>query len=356
MPTDGVDDYCTFLGAALARRHHNLEKYRVEWARDGWIRALRRLSRDAAAWHDKWVVLQFTSLAWSRRGFPFGAWLAMRILRKHGARIAVYYHEPTGFDSPHATDRIRRACQDWVIRALYRAAERPIFADPLNKIPWFSREDTKAKATFIPIGASVPEPPRVPAADTLRETSQRTIAVYCVGDLPYLHEELADISGALRPICDNGWKIRLNFFGRGTAPAETDIARIFAQLPIDVRNFGLQSADAVSRHLSEADVMICVRGRLFPRRSSAIAGITCAVPMVAYAGACEGTHVAEAGVDLVPYRDISALSAAVKRLLEDDERWNEFRRRSLRVHNEYLAWDTIAGKFVQALGLDETPA
>ena len=102
--------------------------------------------------------------------------------------------------------------------------------------------------------------------------------------------------------------------------------------------------------------MICVRGKLFPRRSSAITGITCAVPMVAYAGACEGTHVAEAGIDLVPYRDVPALSAAVKRLLEDDQRWNEFRRRSLRVHNEYLAWDAIAAKFVQALGLEETRA
>ena len=153
MPTDGVDDYCTFLGQALARQGHTLEKYRVEWARDGWIRALRQLSRDATAWRNKWVILQFTSLAWSRRGFPFGAWLAMRILRKHGVRTAVYYHEPTGFDSSRAIDRIRRACQEWVIRALYRAAERPIFADPLSKIPGFLASKQKRK---LPLSPSVP--------------------------------------------------------------------------------------------------------------------------------------------------------------------------------------------------------
>jgi glycosyltransferase involved in cell wall biosynthesis len=357
MPTDGIDDNCAFLGEALARRGHHLEKYRVEWARDGWLRALRQLSRDADAWRDKWVILQFTSLAWSRRGFPIGAWLAMKILRKRGARFAVYYHEPTGFDGPRSIDRIRGACQEWVIRALYRGADRPIFADPLDKIPWLARERAKANTAFIPIGASVPEPPRASGnPDLRRETAQRTIAVYCVGDPPYLQQELDDITGALRPISGNGWKMRVNFFGRGTAEAQADIGRAFDQLPIEVHNFGLQSADRVAGHLAEADVMICVRGKLFPRRSSAIAGITCAVPMVAYAGACEGTHVAEAGVDLVPYRDIAALSTSLKRLLEDDRRWNEFRRRSLRIHDEYLAWDTIAEKFTQALRLEETRA
>ena len=77
--------------------------------------------------------------------------------------------------------------------------------------------------------------------------------------------------------------------------------------------------------------------------------------MVAYAGACEGTHLAEAGVELVPYRDAASLGQVMKRLLEDDGYWNELHRRSLLVHEKYLSWDAIANKFIEALGLAGKP-
>lgn len=350
MPTDGVDDYCTFLGEALARHGATLEKYRVEWATSGWTRALLRLWRESAEWRGRWVILQFTCLAWSRRALPFGALAAMAIARMRGARTAVFFHEPYGYDGTRWTDRLRTACQQWVIRQLYRRAERAIFADPLHRIPWFPKNETKA--VFIPIGASVPEPPDASSvAAARRANGDRTVAVYCVGDPPYLQEELEDISGALRAVCGNGFKIRVVFFGRGTAEAKEEIREAFEALPVQLQNFGLQPAEAVSRHLAESDVMVCVRGKLFPRRSSAIAGITCGVPMVAYAGACEGTHLAEAGVELVPYRDAHSLGLAMKRLLEDDQHWNEFHVRSVLVHQKYLSWDAIAEKFIAALGL-----
>jgi hypothetical protein len=53
--------------------------------------------------------------------------------------------------------------------------------------------------------------------------------------------------------------------------------------------------------------MLCVRGKLFPRRGSALAGIACGLPIIAYAGATEGTPLAEAGIELVPYRDCEVL-------------------------------------------------
>ena len=354
MPTDGIDDYCTFLGEALAQRGCALSKYRVEWASTGWMRALLALWRESAAWRGQWVIVQFTCLAWSRRALPFGALLAMFTVRARGAHAAVFYHEPRGYDGARLIDRWRTAFQEWVIRRLYRAAERAIFADPLNQISWLPGTD--AKSVFIPIGASVPAPARPQTIPRVRTGPQRTIAVYCVGDPPYLQEELDDISGALRSVCGNGFNIRVLFFGRGTEEAKDLIAHTFEKLPVDLQNLGLQPAVAVSRNLAASDVMVCVRGKLFPRRSSAIAGITCAVPMVAYAGACEGTHLAEAGVELVPYRDAASLGLALKRLLEDDERWNEFHRRSLVVHEKYLSWDAIADKFIQALGLAEKQA
>ena len=69
-PTDGVEDYCSFLGAALRRESVGLRSVRVNWAEEGWPGALRRLWGESAGWTGNWVLLQFTTLAWSRRGFP----------------------------------------------------------------------------------------------------------------------------------------------------------------------------------------------------------------------------------------------------------------------------------------------
>lgn len=348
VPTDGVDDNCTFLAQALARRGHTLNKVRVEWAERGSLRALFDLWRQSAQWRGCWVMLQFTSLAWSRYGFPFSAWVAMKILRWRGAHTAVFYHEPEAAPPRYPLDRIRSVCQAWVIRRLYFAVERPIFADPLTHISWLPKNDTKS--VFIPIGASVPQPPPRSAA-AQNGSSRKTVAVYCLSEAPYRSRELEDIGEALRCVSGNGLKIRVVFLGRGTDDAKEEINRALGALPLELVNLGLQSAESVSRWLGESDVMLCVRGQLFPRRSSAIAGIACGVPIVAYAGGCEGTHVAEAGVDLVPYRDQASLGNALKQLLEDRQRWEEFHRRSVRVQQEYLSWDGIADRFVKAFGL-----
>ena len=117
---------------------------------------------------------------------------------------------------------------------------------------------------------------------------------------------------------------------------------------------GIRRADEVSRILGEADAMLCVRGRLFPRRGSALAGITCGLPIVAYAGAAEGTPLAEAGVELVPYRDVAALSRSLGGILTDAERWRDLHLRSVNAHKKYFSWDAIADQFVTALGVKGT--
>jgi glycosyltransferase involved in cell wall biosynthesis len=100
--------------------------------------------------------------------------------------------------------------------------------------------------------------------------------------------------------------------------------------------------------------MLCVRGRLFPRRGSAMAGVTCGLPIVAYAGASEGTPLAEAGIELVPYRDVAALSRSLGRILEDRGHWEELHIRSLRAQEKYFSWKAIAENFLSALGVKGT--
>jgi glycosyltransferase involved in cell wall biosynthesis len=147
----------------------------------------------------------------------------------------------------------------------------------------------------------------------------------------------------------NGIRLRVVFLGRGTAEATEDIGHAFQKSSVEVLNLGLRSAEEISRVLSESDAMLCVRGKLFPRRGSALAGIACGVPIIAYAGLAEGTPLAEAGIELVPYGDREALGGALARVLGDQYYWRELHEKNLRVQRKYFAWDRIASDFANAL-------
>ncbi len=351
-PTDGLEDYSTFLGEGLLRHGFSLKKVRMNWIQQGWIRSFFHLWRESAEWRGNWVLLQFTSLAWSRRGFPFAAWAVVATVRSRGGRTAVVFHESRGIGGPRWIDRFRSACQNWIVRRLFQLADRSIFTDPLETVRWLPKQDPKAVS--IPIGGNIPEVPFRSRGSNEGSAAVKTIAVYCLGDPPHRALELADISEAIRLLPPKGSRVRLMFLGRGTSEASADIASTFSAMPIELLNLGIQSADEVARLLAAADAMICVRGRLFPRRGSALAGISSGVPIVAYAGASEGTPIADAGVELVPYRDVAALSRALNRILTDDERWQELHRKSVRAYETYFSWNVIAGNLVNALGLKRT--
>jgi glycosyltransferase involved in cell wall biosynthesis len=351
-PVDGVEDYCTFLGRALAARGIRLEQVRVPWMENGWIGSSRWLAQESLAWRGKWVILQYTALSWSHRGFPFFALAVLEILRRRGAHVAVMFHEPGRQGGSRWVDRFRGACQDWVTRKLYRRATKAIFADPIASIAWLPKND--AKAAFIPIGANVPEPPLRQQTLTTQDSAEKTVAVFCIGDPPYREREVADIAHALRVATRNRSKVRLVFVGRGTQEARQEIDRAFEAVPVHISNLGLQSANEVSRILASSDAMLCVRGKLFPRRGSALAGVACGLPIIGYAGAAEGTHLAEAGIELVPYGNREALGIALSRVLCDSSRWQELRRRSFSAQEKYFSWDKIAESFMNALGAMRT--
>ncbi len=70
-PADGIEDYCEYLGRALAHRGIIGKISHVTWAEHGWMRGLRRLWEQSKEWAGQWVILQYTSLGWSSR-FPSG--------------------------------------------------------------------------------------------------------------------------------------------------------------------------------------------------------------------------------------------------------------------------------------------
>lgn len=349
-PADGVEDYCTFLGRALAKRGVEWEQMRLPWARCGRFRALRQIWQKSAAWRGKWVLLQYTALAWSRRGFPFLSLPVLWILRRRGARCAVVFHEPCQqLAGTRWRDRIRGACQDWTIRTLYRMSAKAIFADPLDSIEWLPIENSKAM--FLPIGANIPEPALNPRVARVNDDSTRTVVVYCLSDPPNVHREVADIVSAVEFLPRHDFKTKLIFVGRGTAEAKELIASASRGTAAEIVNLGLRSPEDIAETLAGSDAMLCVRGTLYPRRGSAIAGIACELPIVGYGDGQRIFPIDEAGVVLAPYRDCQALGEALARVLCDAELRSQLRARSREAWRRYFSWDGIAQQLIQTLGL-----
>lgn len=350
-PVDGVEDYCAFLGEALARRGVQLTQARVNWVDRGWLGALRQLRRDAAGWQGRRVLLQYTALGWSKRGFPFWALMVLRTLRRCGARTAVVFHEPyrQGERWPRLIDRIRGRCQDWVIRKLYEGCQTPVFVDPVATITWLPKGDRKS--IFIPIGANIPEP--AVRAELTREErgATKSVAIFCLTEPPQMQIEVGDIAYAVRCAADHIPQMQIIFLGRGTAEAKEEIERAFSGMAVEIRNLGLVSAAEISETLAGADAMLCVRGRITPRRGSVMAGIASGVPIVGYGGAAEDTPLAEAGIEFVPYRDREALAGALTKILEDSDLRASLRKRSLLAQRKYFSWDAIAASLCASLGL-----
>jgi glycosyltransferase involved in cell wall biosynthesis len=353
-PTDGIEDYCSFLGEALARKNIELRQTRIAWAEKGWVGALRPFWVETANWSRSWVLLQYTTMSWSRRGFSFGALAALAILRCRGVRCAVVFHEPSRQNGRRWIDLLRGSSQDWIIRRLYAYANKAIFLDPLERIRWLP--DGASKAAFIPIGANIPEYRPETAPPGARNGQVKTVAVFCLSDAPNRRREIVDIAHAMRFVAQQGVNARVVFLGRGTTEAREEIEELFDSTTGEAVSFGLQSADEVRRILSESDAMLCVRGPLCMRRGSAIAGVACGLPLVGYAGEAEGTPLEEAGVKLVPYLDRDALGRALAWALAHQGVLSELKERSLSVQRRHFSWDIIAAKMLAVLGSVEERA
>src|SRR2546425_638423 len=177
-PTDGVEDYCTWLGRALLARGHNLEQVRVPWKETGWRPSLRRLWQESLGWRGRWVLVQYTAMSWSGRGFPVRFLAVLAVLRCRSSRVAVVFHDASGFPGCRWIDRLRRTYQEWVMRRAYHWAERAVLNVPVDRATWLPAR--RSKATCIPVGSNVPATPRRPDRERTREQKAKTVAVFSV--------------------------------------------------------------------------------------------------------------------------------------------------------------------------------
>jgi glycosyltransferase involved in cell wall biosynthesis len=349
IPTDGVEDYCTFLSQALVHRGVELKKVRVQWNEKGWVVALRELWRESADWRGTWVLLQYTALGWSRRGFPIPALIVLHVLRRRAARCVVVFHDASTSASPRLRDRMRNAVQTWTMRKLFEQSEREVLTVPPETLHWLPSDQTRS--TSIPIGANIPDyrGNRMFSA----EQTPKMIAVFSVTGGDTRSQEVHDIVLAARRVKQRVGRLRLEVFGRGCEEARELLERSLNGSGIELHVRGVIPAEEITRTLTGAHALLCVRGLTTARRGTAIAGIACGLPVVGYGQPGSDPAVDAAGVRLAPWRNSEALSDELAQVLTDEKLWLEMHERSLRAQVQFFSWDAVAHRYLNMLTIPE---
>ena len=345
-PTDGVEDYCHWLSRALLKTGWELECLQFPWPQ-GWFAAFAWLWRHSRDWRGRWVLVQYTAFSWSRHGFTFGLLAVLWILRRRGVRSALVLHDPGPCAGQRWIDGLRRRVQVPVLRAAYRLSDRSIFTVDLENASWLSAN--RAKAVFIPVGANLPGTSPIALKAGAGSNRPKEVAVYCLTGGVHAQREAEAIAYAVLRAAGEAGPVRLVLLGRNAITGEAPLRAALAGSGVEVEVHGVLPAEAVEQRLSQADVLLFVRGGISSRRGSAIAGIVCGLPVVAYSWRETGPPVTEAGVVLVPSGDREALAGALTRVLADDAVRAHLRRRSLGARERYFSWEAIAAKYAEAL-------
>jgi glycosyltransferase involved in cell wall biosynthesis len=349
-PTDAVRDYANCLSAALERQGIVCQSSEIRWDGDGWFAALMKLWRESRAWRGRWVVLHYTALMWSRRGFPLGVSLVLEILKLRGCRTAIVFHDVYAAPGPRWVDRFRVFFQERTMRHLSVNACRTIIPVPVDGISWLPIQ--KSLIEFIPAGANIPS-----LDDLAREgfvpvhNTDPTIAVFGIPTWPSAQKrEVEAIVKSVRKAAACAGQLQLLVLGRGAKEAESLLRVGLSGTGVRLQVDGLRSSREISSGLSCCDVLLFVRGALSSRRGSGLAAIACGLPIVAYQGRETGFPLTEAGILFVPQDDVDSLGKDLARVLLDRELRLCLSERNLKVFREWFSWDRIAGRWIEVLG------
>lgn len=347
-PTDGVQDYCCYLRDALANEGVNLTLTQVRWAEIGHKASRQELLETTRGKQNAFFLLQYTALSWSRRGFTLPAVAILKLLKKHGARCAVVFHDPDGYAGNRAVDRFRKAIQRYAMKRLVRLSDLAIFTLPRDKISWLPA-DTQ-NFVFIPVGANLPAPERAWRERRSSAGSKPVVAVFSLSDNPTLAKEVSHIARAVSNAAKQVGPLEVVVLGRNSESGGEELRVALADTGVEVRIVGVISADEVVRVLGGCDVMLFARGPISSRRGSAIAGIACGLPVIAEAGWELAAPIPEAGVVLVPEELVpEGFTAALVRVLTDPSYRASLAQRSRDAQSQYFSWSVIARQYAQAM-------
>jgi glycosyltransferase involved in cell wall biosynthesis len=346
-PTDAVEEYCRFLGDALAVENCALEIARVRWSEVGTPASLQEFDGRLGEAPVEWFLLQYTALAWSRRGFPGRAVRVLKHLKKSGARCAVVFHDAEAYGGNRWIDRLRRRAQISAMRKLLNLSDAAVFTVPREKISWVPVHPRNI--TFIPVGANLPAPEKAWAAFRDRNDTRPTVAVFSITGYPRGRREVRVIAEAVTHAAKGVGPIRLVIFGRHSEAGGEDLRAALSAPLAEVRVMGLISAEEIVRVLGASDALLFVRDAISTRRGSAIAGIACGLPVIAQSGPETAPPITEAGVVLVPAGDDTGFGPALLRILSDQNYRASLAERSRDAQSHYFSWGVIAAAYARVL-------
>ncbi len=346
-PTDAVEQFCVHLGAALREHDFAMEIVRARWKERGWSAALRDLQQRAAGWRGRWVLLQYTALAWSPRGFPFQVPRVIKVLHDAGVRIGVVYHDAQPYSSSRAVDKLRCFVQQRTMRQAMRSSDQAILTVPAEKLSWIASE--LKKVVFIPVGANLSLLAPPDSDSVLRQDETPTVAVFGVTGGTAGQHEVSQITAAVRFAAEKLGKVRLLVFGRNADSAQSSLQESLRGLPVALHVSGVLTETDVEKLLRSSDVLLFVRGSISSRRGSAIAGIACGLPVIAFAGSETAAPITDAGVVLVPGGNKTALGEALVRVLSDREYHSRLAERSRAAYKNHFSWSAIAARYASVL-------
>jgi glycosyltransferase involved in cell wall biosynthesis len=346
-PTDAVEEYCRYLGKALMAEDFELTIERIAWPESGWSRAASALRRRARGWRGAWVLVQYTALAWSARGFPLRFPRVLETLKAAGVRVGVVFHDIEPFNGTRLIDGVRRLAQLHVMRKALRLSDAAVFTVPMENISWIKRQD--GKGCFIPVGANLPGSGEAVSRKGISTGGILSVAVFGITGGPSGNWEIENIVEAVRFAVSRVGHLRLIVFGRNAQSAEEELRNRFRDSAVELHVLGVLSGEDIVRTLSISDVLLFVRGPISTRRGSAIAGIACGLPVIAFEGSETAAPITEAGLALFSPGKKGDLKDVLLRVLEDEHYRASLAQRSWLAQRQYFSWHAIAGRYAEFL-------
>ena len=342
-PTDAVEEYCNYLGKALQVQGYDLKIERVPWEERGWTAALRELRRRARRWEGMGVLVQYTALAWSARGFPMRFLRILKTLKAAGARVAVVYHDAEPYSGTRVIDRLRRRVQLRVMRKAQLVSDAAVFTVSPEKLSW--PKNSLSKILFIPVGANLPTSGEAASRKNISTDEKLSIAVFGITGGNAGKKEVENIVEAVRFAASQVGNLRLIVLGRNSRSAEGELKASLNGSEVELHVLGVLSGEDVARALSVSDVLLFVRGHISTRRGSAIAGIACGLPVIAFEGAETSPPITEAGLALYSPQRKADLGDVLVRVLKDEHYRTSLAKRSWLAHAQYFSWPAIAARY-----------
>jgi glycosyltransferase involved in cell wall biosynthesis len=233
--------------------------------------------------------------------------------------------------------------------------ELSVFTVPPESLSW--KPPRNNKVIFVPVGPNLPSPSQSVSKDSDATDGTLTVAVFGVTGGRAGDKEVTNIVEAVRFAANKIGKLRLTVLGRNSESVEESLRRALHDVPVEIWVLGVLPGEEIVHILRSSAVLLFVRGHISSRRGSAIAGIACGLPVVAYAGSETASPVTDAGVVLVGHKN-GELGEALFRILVDPNYRASLAARSQLAQERYFAWQVIAAQIANAisLGLKENSA